>query len=100
MAQSGESWENMVALECHVCTWERERKNRVAAPKDERMRREPFLEAPYIHRNNDPKYHALLVRAMEKAKHAEGMPKHVLWFVARDSPQDAPEFRIPKDQMD
>ena len=49
------------------------------------MRQEPFLSAPYVHRNNEPKYHAMLLRAVEEAKRGHGGPKHVLWIRAEDS---------------
>ena len=40
------------------------------------------------------------MRASEHAKRSETDPKHVLWIIAKDIPQDAPEFRIPKEQID
>ena len=64
MWKKGETWADMVALEeatCAVCTAERARRNRLVAMNDERVRQEPFVGAPYIHRNNEPKHHALLL---------------------------------------
>ena len=46
----------------------------------------------YIHKNNDPKYHALLLRAVEEAKHNEGGPAHILWMFAQDVPANAAEL--------
>ena len=69
----GRSWVDCVAMECEKCKEERERRNRLIAPGDERVTREPFIDAPYIHKNNEPKYHALLLRAAEHAKKSRVM---------------------------
>ena len=100
MARDGHTWEAMCAMECSTCAYERQRRNRLAASKDPRLSRAPFLDAPYVHQNNEPKYHALLTRALEHAKRNEEGVKHVLWVVAKDKPHDAPEFRISKDLLD
>ena len=100
MAQEGHTWEDMSAMECTTCAQERQRRNRLAAAKDPRLSRAPFLEAPYVHQNNEPKYLALQTRALEHAKRNEEGPKHVFWIVAKDKPDDSPEFRIPEDQLD
>ena len=52
------------------------------------MRESTFLTAPYVHRNNDPKYHAMLLRAVEDTKHGQEKPRHILWILARDSPDN------------
>jgi hypothetical protein len=44
---------------------------------------EPFLSAPYINRNNRPKYHATFLRAEEWAKKR---CLYRLWFFAQDTP--------------
>ncbi len=49
------------------------------------MRREPYLSAPFIHKNNEPKYHANLLRANEQAKTER---KYTLWFAATDIPEN------------
>ena len=100
MAREGHTWEDMCAMECSMCAEERQRRNRLATPQDMRLSRAPFLDAPYVHQNNEPKYHALLTRALEHAKRNGEGPKHVLWVVAKDTPHDTPEFRISKDQLD
>ena len=75
----------MQALECSMCKAERDRRNRVMAGDDPRVRSEPYLSAPFIHKNNEPKYHAMLLRAHEQAK---TLRKHVLWFAAVDTPEN------------
>ena len=83
MAEQELDWEAMQELECPVCQAQRERRNRVLAAEDTRVRSEPYLSAPFIHKNNEPKYHAMLQRAHEQAKMQR---KHVLWFAAVDTP--------------
>ena len=56
---------------------ERRRRNRLVAPRDARIREMPFVEAPFIHPNNEPKYHALLVRAVEHAKRGKRHEGHL-----------------------
>ena len=68
MASAGESWAAMQGQECSICSAERDRRNRVLEVEDPRVRREPYLSAPFIHKNNEPKYHANLLRANEQAK--------------------------------
>ena len=83
MAEQELDWVAMQELECPVCQEQRERRNRVLANDDPRVRSEPYLSAPFIHKNNEPKYHAMLQRAHEQAKKQR---KHVLWFAAVDTP--------------
>ena len=58
----------MQQLECPTCQAERERRNRLLDAEDPRVREEPYLSAPFVHKNNEPKYHAMLVRAAELAR--------------------------------
>ena len=88
MAQKGASWTEMQALECDLCKEERARRNRLVLPRDPRLNQEPFLSAPYIHQNNEPKYHAMLLRAVEQAKRGAEGPKHILWIRAQDRPHN------------
>ena len=72
----------MASLECDACARERRRRNRLVAPNDARIQQMPFLDALFIHPNNEPKYHALLVRAVEHAKRGREQPSYILWVVA------------------
>ena len=72
-------------MECTECAAERERRNRLIAPEDPRLVEEPFVSAPYMHKNNEPKYHAMLLRA---AEHAKQRKLHILWFNAQDTPEN------------
>ena len=85
MAPTYDQWPAIQKLECSVCQAERERRNRVIAADDARVHNEPYLSSLFIHTNNDPKYHAMLLRAHEHAKRAR---KHVLWFQARDEAEN------------
>ena len=85
MAASDSQWAAMQRMECSQCQTERERRNRVIAAEDSRVRSEPYLSALFIHTNNEPKYHAMLLRAHE---HAKRLRKHVLWFQALDDPEN------------
>ena len=58
MASAGENWAAMQRLECAICSTERERRNRVLADADPRVRQEPYLSAPFIRTNNEPTYNA------------------------------------------
>ena len=89
MAAEGRPWSEMQAMECNICKAERERRNRLLEEVDTRVRQEPFLSAPFIHKNNEPKYHAMLLRAAEKAKSEK---KYTLWFAAKDIPENPAQF--------
>ena len=91
MSQAGSTWQVMVSMECAVCNAERQRRNRLLEPNDKRLHEEPFLSAPYVHKNNDPKYHAMLLRAVEAAKRGGKQPQHILWVVAQDYFQNPKE---------
>ena len=77
MAAVGLTWNDMQCKECDDCKKERARRNRLIEKNDIRLLQEPFRSAPYIHQNNAPKYHAMLIRAVEKAKRGFGTPKHI-----------------------
>ena len=47
------------------------------------MREESFLSAPLTHKDNEPKYHAMFLRAAEQAKTD---PQYTLWFAATNTP--------------
>ena len=64
-------------------------RGRLVSEGDERVRQAPFVNAPYINRNNEPKYHAMLLRAHEADKHAQ---KYVLWMGAQDTPSNPAEI--------
>ena len=100
MALKGSSWMEMEELECTTCRSERARRNRLIAPNDPRILKEPFLSAPYVHRNNEPKYHAMLLRAVEQAKRGEGGPKCILWVRAQDMPHNPKEIASTADKVD
>ena len=99
MAGRGATWEEMVKEKCAVCAEERKCRNRVVTVQDPRVRTDPFLHAPYVHRNNEPKYHALLVRAMEHAKRGASGPKHVSWVAAFDRPVNPEEVTGAREQV-
>ena len=87
----------MQKLECAICQTERERRNRLITDEDARLRKEPFCTAPYIHKNNQPKYHAMLLRAEEAAKRAG---KYALWFSARDEPNNPAQVAKDPQKME
>ena len=71
-----------------------DRRCRLFTPQDAECQQDVFLDAPYIHQNNEPKYHALLLRAQEYAKRHR---IHCLWFQAVDRICNPAE--IPKDPL-
>lgn len=89
-------WEEDIAQECAECHRERHRRNRLLPPppEDAALRESDFLDAPYVHQHNEPKYHARLLRAAEYAKRHK---KHCLWFRAHDTIMD--RIERPKDLM-
>ena len=100
MATLGQPWKDMCKLECSLCRDERVRRNRLVEPQDDRIKHVPFLHAPYIHQNNEPKYHALLIRAVENAKRAPGGSQHVLWCCAQDTPHNPGEIAVGQDRLE
>jgi hypothetical protein len=85
MALAGSHWGDMQSMECTLCRAERTRRNRLLDGADTRVRQEPYLSAPFIHKNNEPKYHAMLLRA---AEHAKAARSYILWFQAIDTPEN------------
>ena len=83
--REGEPWETLQKMECKNCQAERERRNRLILPEDPRVVQQPFVSAPYMHKNNEPKYHAMLLRA---AEHAKQQRQHILWFAAEDTAEN------------
>ena len=100
MARNRSTWPDMQALECELCSEERRRRNRLIESNDARVYQEPFLSAPYVHQNNEPKYHAMLLRAVELAKRAPGGPKYVLWVTAQDTVHNPQEIASSAAQVD
>ena len=88
----GNSWDQMKCLECHICQTHRENRTRLLAPNDARIHDPEFLHAPYVHQNNEPKYHAMLLRSVEQAKHRYDAPRHILWVTAQDTPHNPKEI--------
>ena len=83
--KDGAFWEEMQQMECIHCQAERDRRNRLIARNDPRVHQEPFASAHYMHKNNEPKFHALLLRAAEYAK---AHRLHILWMKAEDEPEN------------
>ena len=79
-------------MECQICETHRENRTRLIAPNDVRLREPAFLHAPYVHQNNEPKYHAMLLRSVEQAKHRYDTPRHILWVTAQDTPHNPKEI--------
>ena len=100
MAAAGKAWEEMIIMECDICSSERKRRCRVMAPQDKRVHQELFLSAPYIQQNNDPKYHAMFLRANETAKHGFDKPQHILWVDAIDEVHNPKEIAKNPEQLD
>ncbi len=102
MRKRGATWEQVCAQapECGLCAAERERKSRLASPDDPRLRQRDFLQAPYIHKHNEPKYHALLLRAVENAKRSSKGPQHILWAIAEDTVQNPNELVGSVEQLE
>ena len=84
MAAHGKPWAAMRALECQVCDRGRERRARLIETDDPRLRTARFAVAPYLRKNNEPKFHAMLLRAAEQGK---ALRESMLWFAAADKPE-------------
>ena len=78
-------------MECVECATERQRRNRLIEPQDPRIWQCPFIDALYVHQHNEPKYNALLLRAVENAKRGGSTPAHNFWVVAQDTPTNSAE---------
>ena len=98
MLEEGHNWQTMVSMECAECRSERERMIRLLVETDPRLHNEPFLTAPYVHNHHDPKYHAMLLRTVEAAKHADEKPKHIMWITAEDSFHNPGELAKDEDK--
>ena len=92
-------WVSMVLMECVECATDRRRRNRLIEPQDPRIRQSPFIDAPYVHQHNEPKCHALLLRAVENAKRGGSTPAHILWVVAQDAPTNPAEVASSPAEM-
>ena len=79
-------------MECHICQTHRENRKRLIAANDPRIHEPAFVQAPYVHQNNEPKYHAMLLRSVEQAKHRFDSPRHILWVTAEDEPHNQKEI--------
>jgi hypothetical protein len=90
---SSTAWRVLFARECSLCKARREGRNRLLSAGDPSVQQPPFIDAPYVHRNNEPKYVVANVRAQEVAKRNRSF---CYWFKAEDDIQN-PEER-PKDQ--
>ena len=101
-ASQGADWTTMQTLapECTICKNERARRNRMVTEHAEKVSQAPFLHAPYVHQNNQPKYHAMLVRAVEHAKRGATTPKQVLWVRAQDTPIKTQDIGRTPEQVD
>ena len=70
--------------ECDICKKERKARAAVAMNnKDDRLGRQPFSTAPYIHQLNDPKHAANLQRSLIWA---ETHQRSINWVTAHDYP--------------
>ena len=83
LGTSDTKWTTLLSQECSVCHDERKRRNRLLEGQSELVSQAPFSSAPYIHKNNEPKYHAMLLGAAEQGKRER---QHMLWFAAVDIP--------------
>ena len=92
LATKGSVWTEMQPMECAVCQDHRNRRNRLVEPDDARLREPDFVRAPFVHQNNEPKYHAMLMRSVELAKHGYESPRHILWITAQDTPHNPKEI--------
>ena len=101
-AKAGSNWESMYAKmpECPACQAERQRRHRLVIENDQRVLQEPFLKAPYVHQNNFPKYHAMLLRAVEWAKRGGDLPMQVLWMRAEDTPLNPRDIARTPEEVD
>lgn len=64
MAGAGASWLETQALDCDFCKKERPRCNRLIELQDPHALQRRFVSILYAHRSSEPKYHAMLLRAV------------------------------------
>ena len=102
LAKQGADWTTMqrLAPECFTCRAERKRRCRLVSFHTEKVSQAPFLQAPYVHQNNQPKYHAMLMRALEHAKRGASTPQQVLWVRAVDTPIKTQDIGRSPEQVD
>ena len=95
-------WETLLSEhpECTACSIERKRRCRLVEPQDARVLRETYLSAPYVHQNNQPKYHAMLLRAVEWAKRSQSKPLQILWVRAQDTPCNPKDIGRTPEKID
>jgi hypothetical protein len=88
LAEQGADWATMlrVAPECDVCSQERLRRCRLVTKHPEEVKLSRFLHGQYVHQNNQPKYHVMLLRALEHAKRGADAPRQAFWVRAWDTP--------------
>jgi len=79
------TWEERRSQECDICASQRKRRCRVVGSSDlsPDMNDVHFVDAPYIHPFNAPKYHASQLRAVNFAHRKHCL---LLWLVAEDKP--------------
>ena len=87
-------WRHRFASECTLCKERRNERNRLLASGDPTIHETNFVDAPYVHRNNEPKYVVANVRAEEVAKRNR---EYCYWFRAEDTILNPDEK--PKDGM-
>ena len=96
MTRDQRQWSEMQHIECKHCKDERHRRNRLLEEEDIRDRQEPFVSAPFIHKSNEPKYHAMLLRAAEQAKTYR---KYTLWFSMHDVPENPTQIARTSEKL-
>ena len=99
-ARARSAWADQSSMECSVCAAERVRRNRLVDDSDPRLRQPPFIDSPFIHQHNEPKYHVLLLRAVEHAKRNMSGPQHILWLTAQDTPVNPDEIADDHSQVE
>ena len=97
--KAGLPWATRQRKECSLCSRERDRRCIVlgnGGKSDVAATMEKFVEAPYIHPYNQPRYHAQICRAVNLAK-ATG--QKVLYCLAEDWPLTAAEENLGMEQI-
>ena len=99
LRRRGCSWERRQEMECAICKAERQRRIRVLSclPMEEQADTlHAFVDAPYIHPYNKPKYHAQICHALQFAKQRE---RKVYWCVAMDWPLTAEDEDLDDESL-
>ena len=95
---AGTSWPDIVRQECIVCAEHRQLRARVRVTADDKRHLEPlFAKAPYLHPYNKPRYHALLLRAVQFANSEKRI---LLWLQAEDKPYKGNDPHTTTDALD